>query len=243
MRAMLAIILICAALPLRAGEITVFAASSLTDVLTEIAAAWEVETGHRAVLSFAATSTLARQIERGAPVDVFVAADAEWVTSLGDKVIQEQMFTRNALVLIAHGAGSDLAAPVTSGSFADLADRPLAMALTDAVPAGRYGRAALEALGVWDGLRVAEAGNVRAALMLVATGAAPLGVVYASDAGATDAVHVVGLFDPALHPPILYPMVALSGASGDAEARASFWAYLQSEPALEALDRAGFVRP
>ncbi len=229
--------------PLRAGEITVFAASSLVDAVTEIAADWEAETGHRAVLSFAATSTLARQIQRGAPADLFIGADPEWLEAIGDRIAARADVAANRLVLIASGPGADSADSVTAADLAQFGDAPIAMALTAAVPAGRYGRAAIEALGAWDGLRVAEAANVRAALALVASGAAPAGVVYASDAAATDLVHVIGIFAADLHPPIRYPAVLLTGGAGDREAARDFHAALQGAQAQGIFAEHGFTRP
>ncbi len=230
MRLALGLLLLLAAAPLRAGEITVFAASSLVDALGEATATWQDETGHTVRLSFAATSTLAQQIERGAPADLFIAADPEWMDALDDRVTERVDLLGNTLVVIAHGHGETEAGPVTAETFADLGDGPLAMALTETVPAGRYGRAALDALDLWDGMPVAEAANVRAALAFVGTGAAPMGVVYGSDAAASPEVRIVGTFDPALHPPITYPAALLEGA-GDPETARAFYDWLQTDAA------------
>ena len=236
-------VLILGFLPLsvRAGEITVFAASSLVDALTEVAADWQARTGHEARLSFASTSVLAMQIRRGAPADIFLAADPEWMDTVSGRVGERVDLLGNSLVLIAHGAGQDSAAPVSPSALAGLGDAPLAMALTEAVPAGRYGRAALDHLGLWEGLRVAEAANVRAALALVASGAVPMGVVYGSDAAVSEEVHVIGIFADQTHPPILYPAALLTGGAGDAAAAQSFFEALQSPEAMAVFGAHGFA--
>ena len=241
MRRILALVLCLAAAPLRAEQITVFAASSLVDALGEAAEAWEAETGHTVLMSFAATSTLAAQIERGAPADIFVAADAEWMDAVEVRVAERVDLLGNTLVVIAHGAGLAETGPVTAETFAGLGDGPLAMALTETVPAGRYGRAALKTLGLWAGMPVAEAANVRAALAFVATGAAPMGVVYGSDAAASGEVRIVGTFDPALHPPITYPAAVLEGGAGDPATTRAFFDWLQSDAADAIFAAYGFT--
>lgn len=228
-----------------AGEVTVFAAASLVDVLTEIASDWEDETGHHVILSFAATSALARQIERGAPADVFVPADPLWLEELGPGVAGETaVIARNTLVIVGTGPdGPAEAGPPDETLLGALGGRPLAMALTDVVPAGRYGRAGLTALGLWDGLAVAETANVRAALALVASGATPLGVVYASDAAATGRVHIAARFPEGSHAPITYPAVRLSDGQGDAAAADAFFEHLASDAAQASFVKWGFGLP
>ena len=148
----------------------------------------------------------------------------------------------NSIVLIAAEAGAE---PVDIGPDLDLAamigEGPLAMALVDAVPAGIYGKAALERLGLWEdvGARVAQADNVRAALAFVAAGEAPFGIVYATDALADDSVTVVGTFPKTSHPPIVYPIAIISNR--DSEAEAEFLEYLRGAEAREAFERQGFV--
>jgi len=238
-----------AALPLRAAaeEVSVFAAASLTGALDAVAAAWAAGSGHRAVISYGGSSTLARQIQQGAPADIFISASAEWMEALeasGDvQPDTRREVLGNRLVLIAHGD----AAPVTLDESLDLAgmlgEGRLAMALVDAVPAGVYGRAALTSLGLWDSVapQVAQADNVRAALAFVAQGEAPLGIVYATDAAAEPAVSVIGTFPETSHPPITYP--AAITAEATSPVAAEFLDYLGSEPARALWEAAGFSVP
>lgn len=203
----------------------VLAAASLQEALSEAAAVW-ARAGHpRPVLSFAASSALARQIIAGAPADLFLSADEPWMDAVAAKGLvrpgTRTSFLVNRLVLIAPTGrvprmtiqrGFPIARALGNGR--------LAMADPAAVPAGRYGKAALERLGVWQGVaaRVAPAENVRAALLLVERGEAPLGIVYATDARASTRVRVVGIFPAASHPPITYPIALLRSASSpDAE--------------------------
>lgn len=239
----------CAAPSLALAEdVTVFAAASLTGTLDAVAAAWEAETGHKAALSYAGSSALARQIQEGAPADIFISASTDWMDAVeasGDV----QPGTRrdllgNTLVLIAHGAG---APPVSIDESLDLAgmlgDQRLAMALADAVPAGIYGKAALTSLGLWDSVAplVAQADNVRGALAFVAQGEAPLGIVYATDAAAEDAVTVIGTFPEGSHAPITYP--AALTAQATSPVAAEFLDYLASDRARGIWDAAGFSVP
>lgn len=225
--------------PARAAEVVVFAAASLGAAITEVAERYTAETGQPVVVSAAGSSVLARQIELGAPAAIFVSADEAWTAYLRDgaaKVGSDTIIARNRLVLIAHPrAWAHPISPVTASALrAALGDARIAVALTDAVPAGRYAQAALEHFDLWDDLRGAlvEAGNVRAALALVATGAAPFGIVYATDALAEPRVAVIATFPEASHGEIRYPAV-LIGARPSAEAVA-FQAYLQS-PAAQAV--------
>jgi len=236
---------IAAAVPASAGTVTVFAAASLTDALAEIETRFEAVTGHDVAVSLAGSSALARQIRHGAPADVFVSADPGWMDVLeADGLVEPGTrfdLLRNRLVLVAHGRGAE---PVEIGPETDLVgllgDGRLAMALVEAVPAGRYGKAALESLGLWDAVedRVAQTDNVRAALALVALGEAPYGIVYATDAGAEDDVTVVGRFPAETHPPITYPAAGVAGRTGPAAA--AFLSYLRGPAAREAFDAAGF---
>jgi molybdate transport system substrate-binding protein len=218
----------------------VFAASSLQEALTEAADAWTAR-GHPApLLSFAATSTLARQVEQGAPADLFVSADEEWMDTL-DKAGLLRPGTRadllgNRLVLIA-ARGSGVR------SLAELGDGRLALADPEAVPAGRYARGALERLGQWPALagRLAPTENVRAALVLVERGEAPLGIVYATDARASDKVEVVQTYPEDSHPPIRYP-IAILAASHNADA-AALRAFLAAPESKRIFARHGFETP
>jgi molybdate transport system substrate-binding protein len=201
--------------------LTVFAAASLKESMDEAASAYQQVTGQAVRVSYAASSALARQIEQGAPADVFVSADLDWMDELESKGLVDAG-TRadllgNTLVLIAPAEGE--AMPLVLQRGLDL--RPLlgsqgriALALVDSVPAGKYAKASLESLGMWDALapRTAQAENVRAALLLVARGEAPLGVVYGSDAKAEPRVRVLATFPEGSHPPIVYPAARVKGS-------------------------------
>lgn len=241
MRLLLALLLM---LPqaLWAGNVTVFAAASLKTALEQVATQWQAETGHTVTLSFAGSSALARQIEAGAPADIFLSANPGWMDHLAAKgLIRNDSrvdLLGNALVLI--GPAGD--APMTLSDLpARLGNGPLAMALIDAVPAGIYGKEALMSLGLWAAIqdRVAQTDNVRAALALVALGEAPLGITYHSDALAEPRVAVLATFPADSHPPITYP-AALTSDSTSPQAGA-FLAYLQSPEASAILGHAGFV--
>lgn len=224
----------------------VLAAASLQESMNAAADVW-ARTGHpRPILSFAASSALARQAAAGAPADLFVSADGEWMDDLARRGLLAAG-TRTDLV----GNRLVLIAPVASG--ARVALRPgvdlrralnggrLAMADPAAVPAGRYGKAALTRLGAWNGVAsaVVQAENVRAALALVERGAAPLGIVYATDARASSRVRVVGVFPAASHPPIVYPLARLR-ASRNPEGE-GFRRFLNSRAAKAIFVRYGFT--
>jgi molybdate transport system substrate-binding protein len=228
------------------AEILTFAAASLGGPLDRAIEVWEAQGGAPVTVSYAGSSALARQIAAGAPADLFVSASTEWMDEVArDGLIQPESrrdLLGNALVLVAEPH----AKPVTIGPDLDLpallGDGRLAMALVDAVPAGQYGRAALESLDLWNEVapRVAQAENVRAALALVASGAAPYGIVYATDAHEEPRVRVVGQFPEDSHPPILYPAALVAGANEDAEA---FLDFLSGPLAGEIFAEAGFTRP
>ena len=229
----------------QADQVRVFAAASLTTALDEIAPQFKAATGHDLVVTLAGSSVLARQILHGAPADVFISASPDWMDLIEAEGLVEPG-TRlgllgNRLVLVAHGQ----VAPVRIGPDFDLAahlgGRRLAMALVDAVPAGIYGKAALEHLGLWASVapQVAQADNVRAALAFVITGEAPYGIVYATDAVATDAVSVVGSFPADSHPPITYPVAGLGGQAR--LGKTAFLDYLRGPEARAAFERQGFA--
>ena len=233
--------------PLRGGaeDVTVFAAASLSDALGAVAEAHEAETGVEVVLVLGGSSALARQIEQGAPADLFLSANPGWMDRL-ERAGRLAPGTRrdllgNRLVLI----GPEGAAPVSLGpEIAERLDgRVLAMALTEAVPAGIYGRAALEHLGLWAELapEVAETRNVRAALALVATGAAPLGIVYRTDALAEPRVAELAVFPEGSHPPIIYPVAGIAGRQS--AAAAAFLDYLTGPEAAAIFAAHGFLPP
>lgn len=223
----------------------IFAAASLKNALDNINAAWNEEAGKEATISYASSSALAKQIEEGAPADVFISADLDWMQYLAERDLidpdTEVRLLGNRIVLIA-AADSDADIAIEPGF--DLAgllgDERLAMGSVDAVPAGRYGKAALESLGVWDSVadKVAQAENVRAAMALVSLGEAPLGIVYQTDAAADPEVRIVGLFPEDTHPPIIYP-VALTADTAN-PAAAEFLAFLRSEKAAELFEEQGF---
>ena len=194
----------------------VLAAASLQEALTAAADVW-TRTGHpRPVLSFAASSALARQAIAGAPADLFVSADEGWMDALAQRGLVRRGsradLVSNRLVLVAPAASRSRVALRPGVDLGALLGRGrLAMADPDAVPAGKYGRIALQRLGAWPQVarRIAAAENVRAALALVERGAAPLGIVYATDARASRRVRIVGVFPAASHPPIRYPIALL----------------------------------
>jgi molybdate transport system substrate-binding protein len=237
-------------LPLRAGQaggprVLIFAAASLQTVLDELMPTIGRETGTEVVASYAASSALARQIENGAPADLFISADLDWMDYVASRgLIQPSTRVKllgNALVLIAPARSSPrltiapgfpLAAAIGAGRIA-LAD-------PEAVPAGKYARAALESLGVWAAIapRVAAAENVRAALLLVSRGEAPFGIVYRTDAAADPGVRIVDTFPAGTHAPIVYPAALTSRASARA---AAVLESLQTPAAMAAFARQGFT--
>jgi molybdate transport system substrate-binding protein len=232
--------------PAKAADVTVFAAASLKNALDDAAKLYEAKTGEKVVVSYAASSALAKQIESGAPADIFFSADLDWMDYLQEKnlidVASRHTLLGNTLVLI---APKDSTVSLTIDKNFPLLqalgpDGKLAMASVDSVPAGKYGKAALTSLGVWDQVapRVAQAENVRAALAFVAKQEAPLGIVYGTDAKSEPEVRVVGVFPADSHPKILYP-VALT-ASAKPEARA-FLEFLLSSEAAPAFEAQGFA--
>lgn len=217
-----------------ADRITVFAAASLKGVLDEIAADFTAETGHDVTLTVAGSAVLARQILAGAPADIFVSANTGWMDAIEGEIVPgtRRDLLGNRLVLIAP-APSEAVALEAPALLDRLREGPLAMALVEAIPAGIYGKAALESLGLWDAVadKVAQTDNVRAALALVSLGEAPLGIVYATDAQAAPTVSIVAHFDAATHPPIRYPVAAIT----DTPATAAFLAHLDTaRPVFEA---------
>jgi molybdate transport system substrate-binding protein len=229
-----------------AEKVVVFAAASLKNALDAVNETWQAETGRRATISYAASSALARQIEQGAPADIFISADLDWMDYLSEKQMiapgSRTNLLSNRIVLIA-SADSAIEANIAPDFPLTglLGDGRLAMADVKAVPAGKYGKAALERLGVWAEVegKVAQAENVRAALKLVATGEAPLGIVYRSDAVAEPTVKVIGVFPEDVHPPIVYPVGVIADSSNpDA---AEFVKYLQSPRAKQLFEQQGFA--
>jgi molybdate transport system substrate-binding protein len=240
------IIGVAVAPPASAKDLLVFAAASLKDALDDADAAWRRSGGDGIAVSYAASSALAKQIEAGAPADVFVSADRDWMDYLAQrKLIRPESradLLGNALVLVAP-AGNRATVTITNGFplAKMLGDRRLAMADPDSVPAGKYGKASLQALGVWDSVenRIARAENVRAALLFVSRNEAPYGIVYQTDATADPGVAIVGTFPAATHPPIIYP-IAITAASGN-DAAERYLAFLRSPAARDAFVKQGFI--
>jgi molybdate transport system substrate-binding protein len=226
-------------------ELLVFAAASLTNVLGEIAPAWEKASGVSVKLSFAASSVLARQIEAGGTADVFISADQEWMDYLQTRDLIDRSSRRNLvgnrLVLIAP-ADSKIELKIARGfRLADaLAGGRLATGDPDTVPVGRYARSALTTLGVWDEVadRLVRADNVRSAMLFVARGEVPLGIVYATDAAVDPKVRIIDTFPADTHAPITYPAAATRGAKPEATA---FVVFLKGDEARVAWRKFGFV--
>lgn len=231
------------------GGPTVFAAASLTDAMRALAESWRAR-GHPAPrFSFAASSALARQMEQGAPADIFASADEPWMDYVQQRGLiveaTRSSVLANRLVLVAP-AGSRLA-PLEITPQTDLlalagADGRIATGDPANVPVGRYAQAALSWMGQWERVapRLARADNVRSALLLVERGEAPLGIVYATDAAASRGVKLLGSFPAGSHPPVTYPFALTRRAAGDAQARA-FLAFLTGEDAAPIYRRFGFT--
>lgn len=228
-----------------AKPITVFGAASLTNAFEEVSKAFTAAGGAPVKLSFAASSSLARQIEAGAQADVFVSADIEWLDYLEQRKLIQSASRHNLL-----GNRLVLIAPVTSSVklslkpgvnlLAALGDGRLATGEVETVPVGRYAKRALTRLGAWEsvGPRIAGAENVRAALAFVARGEAPLGIVYATDARAEPRVRVVDIFPADTHPPIVYPIALTVSASPAAQA---YLRYITGSDARKVFERYGFT--
>jgi len=248
-RALAALVLVLLPLPAvgqpATSPVTVFAAASLTDSLKAVAEAYKAKTGINVTLSFGASSTLARQIEQGAKADIFLSADSEWMDYLQSKSLLAQATRKNLLgnqlVLV---AGPDASPAPRIAPHFDLAGalggRRLAVADPASVPAGKYAKAALTSLGVWDRIasQLAPAENVRVALEYVARGEAPYGIVYATDAKVAPGVRVDGVFPESSHPPIVYPAALIKTASPSAKA---FLDFLSSAQVRAIFQKAGFT--
>jgi molybdate transport system substrate-binding protein len=249
----LAVLCGAAASPVLAQDksLTVFAAASMKNALDDIDAAYTAKTGIKIVASYAASSALAKQIEQGAPADIFLSADTDWMDyATVRKNINEPTRVNllgNSIVLIAPkdsrvdnvaiGPGFDLAQLAGSGK--------IATGDVKAVPVGKYAKAALEKLGVWQAAepKFAMAESVRAALTLVARGEASLGIVYATDAKVEPGVKILGTFPADSHPPIIYPVAATTTARAEA---GDYLAFLRSSAAKTILEKYGFtflIRP
>ena len=220
-----------------AGEVTIFAAASMKGSLDEIAAEFEARTGHDVVISYAGSNALAKQIVQGAPADIFLSAAVNWmdVVEAEGLVIERRDLLGNSLVLVGKGE------PIALADLPQaLGEEKLAMAMVDSVPAGQYGKAALMYLGLWHAVEphVAQSDNVRATLALVASGEAPYGITYATDAKAEPDVTVAATFPAESHPAILYPLALLKDSD---EAGRAFYEELAGEKASEIFTAAGFT--
>lgn len=229
-------------------QINVFAAASLKPVLDQLAAEFTRENGTKISMTYAGSNVLARQIAEGAPADLFISADKEWMDNIESQnlIVPGTRFdlTANRLVLITQ-AENDLKLKIEDGfALAEvLGSGRLAMADIRGVPAGRYAKAALTSLGVWDQVaeKTAQSENVRAALAFVARGETLLGIVYQTDAISEAKVRILDTFPASSHAPIIYPAAAIKGST--AAAGPAFLAFLRSAKALKQLESFGFIRP
>jgi molybdate transport system substrate-binding protein len=229
------------------APVVVFAAASLKNALDEIAAGWTAKTGVEVKVSYAGSPALAKQIEEGAPADLFISADPDWMDYVEQKNLVKPR-TRgnllgNSIVLVASKDWTKGNIKIEPDFLLAslLGDGRLAIASTAAVPAGKYGKAALETLGVWNSVtsRLAETDNVRSALALVARSEAPLGIVYRTDAAVEPNVRIVGTFPDDSHPPIVYPAAAIANSKN---ARAEeFLRYLAGAEAKAVFEKNGFA--
>ena len=228
-----------------AQNLTVLAAASLKEALDDVSAQFQRASGNKVAIAYAASSALARQIENGAPADIFVSADLDWMDYLDQRKLlragTRTNLLRNRLVLIAP-AESKVQVEIKAGFPLDkmLGDGRLSMADPDSVPAGKYGRAALEKLGVWSAneRKVARGDNVRTALNFVARGEAPIGIVYETDAFAEKKVRVVARFPQDSYPAIIYPAAAV--ATSRHAATTAYLNYLKSGEARAIFEKYGF---
>ncbi|HEY5239328.1 MAG TPA: molybdate ABC transporter substrate-binding protein [Rhizomicrobium sp.] len=231
--------------PAHAADVTVFAAASLSDALTEIGKNYEAKTGQHVVFSFAASSALARQIEASKGADIFVSADTDWMDELDSKGLiakdTRKNLLGNSLVLI---SPADLKVPLKiAPQFAlakALGNGRLAIAEPGSVPAGKYAKAALTSLGVWSDVanHTAPAENVRAALAYVARGEAQFGIVYRTDALAEKKVRIVDTFPETSHAPIVYPAALTKDANANAR---GFLDYVEGADARTVFEKDGFT--
>jgi molybdate transport system substrate-binding protein len=228
----------------QAPEARIYAAASLTDVIAEVRKRFEPIQGSHVVASYGASNTLAQQIHEGAAPGVFVSASVEWVDKLDGWGLVEPGsrvdLAGNSLVVIVPKDAKDR--PVTLGDLVDAKYQRIALADPVAVPAGKYAKAALEKAGAYEGLkaRIIAAQDVRTALAYVERGEAPVGVVYATDAAASNRVDVAFRVPSDLHPKIVYPMVLVKGANPAAK---ELHAFLQTPEAWEVFAKAGFTKP
>jgi molybdate transport system substrate-binding protein len=237
--------LVLAPVAAQAGSITVFAAASLTDALGDVGKAYKARTGNDAVFSFAASSALARQVEASGGADIFMSADTDWMDYLDNRGLVQHATRKsllgNHLVLVAP-AGSTVALSIAPhfDLLGALGGGRLSIADPDSVPAGKYARTALAALGVWASVvnHTVNAENVRVALKYVSSGEAPLGIVYTTDAMSDKGVRIVGTFPENSHAPIVYPAALIKDAKPEAQA---FLDFLSGPEARAIFEKDGFI--
>lgn len=227
-------------------KVTVFAAASMKNALDAADAAWSKDSGNQVTVSYAASSALAKQIEAGAPADVFISADLDWMDYVAKKSLikadTRSNLLGNRIVLVAEKGKAQKVDIKTGFDLATLVgDSKLAMGAVDSVPAGKYGKAALEKLGAWAAVekKVAGAESVRAALALVSRGEAAYGIVYQTDAAADPGVEIIGTFPEDSHPAIIYPVALLSESKSSAAS--AYLDFLKSDKAAPFFEAQGFT--
>jgi molybdate transport system substrate-binding protein len=226
------------------NTVIVFAAASTTNAMTDIARLFEKQNSGAVIFSFASSSTLAKQIENGAPADIYLSANQEWMDYLAGKGMivagSRVDLLSNRIVLIAPVASSVEKVWIDAGLdlIRLLGDGRLAMGDPDHVPVGIYGKQAFEKLGLWNSLkgRIAAAGDVRAALVMVERNETPLGLVYATDAAISKKVKVIGTFPEDSHPPVVYPAAMIR----ETDLSRMFFALLKSKEAVDIFQKYGF---
>jgi molybdate transport system substrate-binding protein len=228
------------------SKLLVFAAASMQTALDAIAPAFQQQSGTTTAISYGSSGILAKQIERGAPADVFISADVKWMDYLKQKKLIEPGTRRdllgNQLVLVEPAdAKAELKIAPGFNLAAAAGDGKIAVCTVESCPAGIYAKEALRKLGVWDAVepKLAQAANVRDALNLVARGEASFGIVYATDARAEPKVKLVDVFPDASHSPIIYPVAVVAGSKNPAAM--AFVAFLSSQGAVKILTAQGFT--
>jgi molybdate transport system substrate-binding protein len=248
---LIAFALVALARPVAAADtVTIYAAASLTDALNEIDAAYQMETGVEVKASFASSSTLAKQIEQGAPAQVFASADTKWMDYLDKKKLIDDSSKKNLLgnALAVIAPSDSVVGPQSISAGFDWskflgANGRLAVGDPDHVPAGIYAKEALTNLGAWTALQphLARADDVRGALAFVERGEAPLGIVYVTDARVSRNVKIVGVFPESSHSPIVYPFAIVKDAASPAVV--AYFHYLTGPQAGSVFRRYGFATP
>ena len=227
-----------------ADSLTVFAAASLKNAIDEIVVNYEADHSDSIVVSYAGSATLARQIEMGAPADIFISANTAWMDYLSNRALINEPtrfnLASNQLVLISHTPNAKLTLAKPQELLDWLDNEYLAMGLVESVPAGIYGKQVLTFYALWDSVKqqVAQSDNVRSALALVASGEAPLGIVYHSDAVVEPKVSIAATFPKESHDRILYPVAAVTESD---KSTAAFLQFLRSEQSRAILERNGFL--